>query len=151
MIEKYYLFSELDPDETDAVEKRLFLKPFEKGTVIYEEDDRPDALYFIQKGNVEIFRCIREKPLQTIMKLGSGDFFGEVGIIDGGNRFAGAKALDDLELLVLLRSDFDRIVGENTILRHKVYTTFIREMAGRLRASDDAFREFFKNALMKDR
>ncbi len=147
MIEKYYLFSTLTEAERESVEKRLFLKPFETDTVIYEESDPADALYFIQKGSVEIFRNIREKPLQSIMTLGQGDFFGEVGVIDGGSRFAGAKAVEDLELFVLLRSDFDRIINDNKDIRHKIYTSFITEMAGRLRKSDDAFRRFFRSAL----
>jgi CRP-like cAMP-binding protein len=150
MIEKYYLFSLLDSEESALIEKRLFLKAYETGTMIFEEGEVADAFYIIQKGNVEIFRYIREKPRQTVMDLKAGDFFGEVGIIDSKGRFANAKAKTDVEVLVLLKSDFERILGEHELIRYKVYRSFITEMVTRLRRSDETFQKFFQDALHRD-
>ncbi|HPE20990.1 MAG TPA: cyclic nucleotide-binding domain-containing protein [Candidatus Mcinerneyibacteriales bacterium] len=150
MIEKYYLFSLLNPEEAALIEKRLFLKAHEAGTMIFEEGEAADAFFIIQKGEVEIFRYIREKPAQTVMTFKNGDFFGEVGIIDSKGRFANARAKTDLELLVLLRSDFERILGDHDEIRYKIYRSFIREMVIRLRRSDETFKSFFKEVLHRE-
>lgn len=147
MIEKYYLFSLLTAQQAKLIEKRLLLKLYDKGTIIFEENDNADALYFIQKGEVEVFRMVRDKPSQTMMMLKDGDFFGEVEQIDDSPRIASARAVTDVETLLLLKSDFERILGDDGEIKHQIYKSFTVEMARRLRMADDRFKEFFKKAL----
>ncbi len=147
MIEKYYLFSLLSPAEAKIIEKRLLLKPYDKGTVIFEENDSADALYFIQKGEVELFKMVRDKPTQSMMILKDGNFFGEVEHIDDAPRYVTAKANTDVECLLLLKSDFERILGDDPAIKHKIYKSFMVEMSRRLRIADERFKDFFKKAL----
>lgn len=147
MIQDYYLFSKLNKDEAELIEKRLFLKPYDKNTLIFQEDDSIDAIYFIVEGEVEIYRRIKGNKTQKIMKLKKGDFFGEVGIFYDNKRFVNAKASEDLQLLVLLKSDFLRLIKDNKEIKYKIYKAFLDEMVMRLRLSDDKFREFFKEVL----
>ncbi len=147
MIEKYYLFSLLNPSQAKLIEKRLLLKLYDKGTIIFEENDIADAFYFIQKGEVELFKMVRDKPTQNVMILKDGDFFGEVEHIDDGLRYASARAVTEVETLLLLKSDFERIIGDDAEIKHQIYKSFTVEMARRLRIADDRFKEFFKKAL----
>jgi CRP-like cAMP-binding protein len=47
---------------------------------------------------------------ETIAELGPGSFFGEMALIDGGERVATVTAAAPLELLTLERNDFNRML-----------------------------------------
>jgi len=149
MIRDYYLFSDLNGKEADIVKERMFLKKITKDTLIFEEGDSIDAIFFINKGDVEIYKNVKEGKKQNVLNLHRGDFFGEVGVLENkdSKRFASAIAITELEVLVLLKSDFNRIMKENTEIEYKIYKSFLYEMIGRLRLADNRIREFFKETL----
>ena len=149
MIRDYYLFSDLNEKEVDIVKERIFLKKIAKDTLIFEEGDSIDAIFFIDKGDVEIYKNVKEDKKQNVLNLHRGDFFGEVGVLENkdSKRFASAIAITELEVLVLLKSDFNRIMKENTEIEYKIYKSFLYEMIGRLRLADNRIREFFKETL----
>jgi len=147
MIEKYYLFAELSEEESEEIEKRLFLKHYDKDTIIFEEDDVVDSIYFIEEGEVEIYKYVDGKKQQHIIDLSDGEFFGEIGALNSSKRFANAKAKTDVQALVLLKSDFERILKKDEELKHKIYKNFLDEMIKRLRLSDNKFKKFFRTVL----
>ncbi len=149
MIRDYYLFSDLNEKEVDIVKERIFLKKIAKDTLIFEEGDSIDAIFFIDKGDVEIYKNVKEDKKQNVLNLHRGDFFGEVGVLENkdSKRFASAIAVTDVEVLVLLKSDFNRIIKENKEIEYKIYKSFLYEMIGRLRLADNRIREFFKETL----
>jgi CRP/FNR family cyclic AMP-dependent transcriptional regulator len=64
---------------------------FEDGEVIFAEGDSSRDLFIIQEGAVEIFK----KTEFGILKLATfkrGEFFGDMALLQGGERFAAAKA-----------------------------------------------------------
>lgn len=147
MIEKYYLFEELTEEESEQIEKRLFLKHYEKDTIIFEENDLVDSIFFVEEGEVEIFKNVSGKERQHIIYLKKDEFFGEIGTLNDSNRFANAKAKTDVQALVLLKSDFERILKNNEDIRYKIYKNFLDEMIKRLRLSDNKFKKFFRTVL----
>ncbi|TYB32133.1 MAG: cyclic nucleotide-binding domain-containing protein [Candidatus Mcinerneyibacterium aminivorans] len=147
MIEKYYLFEELGKQESATIEKRLFLKHYDKKTIIFEEDDIVDSIYFIEQGEVEIYKKVSGEKQQHIINLSKGEFFGEIGTLNDNKRFANAKAKTDVQALVLLKSDFERILKNDRNIRYKIYKNFLNEMIKRLRLSDTKFKKFFRTVL----
>ena len=59
------------------------------------------GFFLITSGDVAIIKDGRE-----LARLGEGDFFGEMALLDNFRRSATAKALAPTETLALLRSDF---------------------------------------------
>lgn len=64
---------------------------FEPGEVILEEGDPPDEVYALYSGEVEIFQNAGDVR-QTQSVLGPGEVFGELGVLAGHARTAGALA-----------------------------------------------------------
>ncbi len=74
-----------------------------------------NSLYYVQKGRVEV--SYEEDGTQIIVALiGQGEFFGEVGFIDGVTRVRNIKASQDSILLRLSQKQFLRLREENPVL-----------------------------------
>jgi CRP-like cAMP-binding protein len=68
-----------------------------------------------------------------VAKLGPGDCFGELALLDGGPRTASVTATTNLTVLVLGQREFGGIIEEVPGIAHKI----MAGLAGRIRALDD--------------
>jgi Na+:H+ antiporter len=107
LIERLDLLSALDDAQLDRVIKLLrprFTVPNER---IFRAGARGDAVFFIASGAVEV-----RLPARRV-RLGTGEFFGEMALLTGRPRQADVVALSYCRLLMLRKSDFDRFVAAN--------------------------------------
>ncbi len=93
----------------DAVLAAMTTRSLAAGDAVYTLGSTPDACYMIERGRVRIFNVSDAGREVTLGELRTGDCIGEVGMIDSLPRFNSAVAVDDTELLVLARPDFDRL------------------------------------------
>jgi CRP/FNR family cyclic AMP-dependent transcriptional regulator len=94
------------------------------GTVIAREGDPGIGLFIIVDGTCDVSIGGRRKA-----KLGPGDFFGEIALLDGGPRTATVTATTDVELLGLTEWVFRGLMVEQPSVAVKT----LQAMAGRLR------------------
>jgi len=80
------------------------------GQTIVREGELSDALYILTRGTVSVFRRDPAGAEVEINALGPGDFFGEIGLLTGGERGATVRATSPVELLVLDRDGFRALV-----------------------------------------
>jgi hypothetical protein len=93
---------------------RLARHKFEPGQVIVRQGDPADNFYIISKGQVEIIRDQSDGgPPILITRLGSGQYFGEIGLLHGGKRTATVRAAEDVEVLALDRDTFRDLMTES--------------------------------------
>ena len=79
---------------------------FKKGEMILRQGDPPDRFYIIIDGFVTVSHKLSDGREQTIAHLTSGDYFGEIGLLDGTPRIATVTALTDVKLLSFDRDTF---------------------------------------------
>jgi CRP/FNR family transcriptional regulator, cyclic AMP receptor protein len=101
------LFALLDDQERAALAERLDQATFTAGTAIFEAGEPGDTLYVVRAGEVEIFFKNDTGHRIVLETARTGDFFGELSLLDGGPRTASATATQDVEALVLDRDDLD--------------------------------------------
>jgi CPA1 family monovalent cation:H+ antiporter len=75
---------------------------------IIRAGDRGDSVFFIASGAVEV------RLPERRVRLGSGDFFGEMALLSGRPRQADVVALTYCRLLVLRKVDFERFLAANS-------------------------------------
>ncbi|HRD66150.1 MAG TPA: cyclic nucleotide-binding domain-containing protein [Candidatus Competibacter sp.] len=90
------------------------------GEVLFRVGDPADALYIIQHGTIEILSTTDE----VIATLRTGDFFGEMALLDQTPRNATVRAIDYCDLFLLGRDEFAR-----TLDRYPDFADHIREIA----------------------
>lgn len=124
MVSKVPLFADLPASDVASVMRNLHARTFEPGEAIVRRGERADAMYLISTGDVEI-----DLPTHPV-RLGAGDFFGEVGLLQGRERTATVVAASRVKLLVLQAADLKRLMDRNPQM-----ADIIREVAERRAAS----------------
>lgn len=99
------------------------------GTVIAREGEPGVGLFVIVEGQAEVTIGGKRKA-----KLGPGDFFGEIALLDGGPRTATVTTLTDVQLLGLTEWVFRGLMKEHPAIAVKT----LQQMAGRLRTATKA-------------
>lgn len=75
---------------------------FEAGDVIFKDGDMRRYLYIVQKGQIAIFKETKTGERISLGLIGSGEYLGETGLLDGKLAHATwAVALTDLELIAI--------------------------------------------------
>ena len=101
------LFSQLGETELTRLADVSRERSYPKNSVILFEDDPGDALYMVVAGQVKVV-LIGEDGREVILSvLREGDFFGEMALLDELPRSAHVIAMQDSNLLVLRREDFE--------------------------------------------
>ncbi|TMJ63719.1 MAG: cyclic nucleotide-binding domain-containing protein [Alphaproteobacteria bacterium] len=114
LIERLDILSGLDEQQLERVARLLrprFTVPNER---IIRRGDRGDAVFFIASGAVEV-----RLPARRV-RLGSGEFFGEMALLSGRPRQADVFALTYCRLLVLRKADFERFLAANPERRAEI-------------------------------
>jgi CPA1 family monovalent cation:H+ antiporter len=111
LIGRVPLFARFDAAHRAELARRLRPRFVVPGTRILAKGEYGDAMYFIASGAVEVM--VEPVPV----RLGSGDFFGEIALLRRQPRTADVTAIGYCRLLMLQARDFDRIVDRDPQLR----------------------------------
>ncbi|MBC8213682.1 MAG: Crp/Fnr family transcriptional regulator [Candidatus Marinimicrobia bacterium] len=126
------IFRDLSDEVTEQVEKVLSLRKYPKRSMIIIEEEYGDIVYFIKSGTVKITRLNEEGKEVILALLGTGEFFGEMAILDGEARSANAMAQEDCEVYAMSQSNFVELLKKN----FKITYLLLGELARRIRKSD---------------
>jgi voltage-gated potassium channel len=106
MISRVPLFAELDAAEISDIMGLLRAQVAEPGEVIVRKGDAAHSMYFIAAGEVEIVLRGKKEPI----RLGVGQFFGEIAVLRRSRRSATVIALARTNLLVLDAHDLHALM-----------------------------------------
>lgn len=131
LVQKIPLFRALTFDET----RRLFAiatrETRRAGETIVEVNAMGQALYIVKRGRV---RVVRDGAV--LGKLGEGELFGEMSLVDDLFTSAAVVADSDVDLVVLPRRPFEMMVASDLVLAVKIYRAFCRTLSDRLRRAN---------------
>ena len=113
----------------EGMEKKL-----EQGEVLFDEGDKGEVMYLIREGKIKITKGSGSDE-KVLAVLKEGDFFGEMAIIDGSPRSAGAVAASPASLLVIDKDTFKSKIKENPLIEYVLET-----LSRRLRTTDEQIR-----------
>jgi CRP/FNR family transcriptional regulator, cyclic AMP receptor protein len=99
-------FASLPDEPLERLAGRLGRRTFAKGMILFHQGTIGQRLYIVESGNVRIFALSESGQEITINIYGPGEVFGELALLDGLPRSAGAVALERLVTLTLHRDDF---------------------------------------------
>jgi len=130
------LFASLDDVAARELRSLLSDKRVPQNTRLFRQGDKGDAMYLIESGRVRISIRDQEEQEVILAELAQGDFFGEMSIIDGRQRSADAKVIDDAQLAILSREAFLSFVRSNP----DVALEMLSALTDRLRRTDELLR-----------
>lgn len=115
-----------------------------KGETIIEEGAEGDALYIISEGSAVVTKRVGKGEVEVLSEMESGEFFGEMSLLEGEIRSASVTALDDCELLKIEKRAFDEFTSKEPLIAAKVYRNFAMALSSRLRNSSDRVKSLAK-------
>ncbi|MCP9786542.1 cyclic nucleotide-binding domain-containing protein [Cyanobium sp. N5-Cardenillas] len=115
------LFADLSPEELQQIALLFKEQDFEAGETLIEEGSGGSAFHVIEAGEatVAIQGTVRSR-------LGAGDFFGEIALIDDGTRMATITAATRLDGYGLTYGDFRPLVEANGVIGWKLLQRMAR-------------------------
>ena len=104
MLKKVPLFANLNKRQLSLVAKLSYEIPFPAHKMLASEGDRGREFYILLEGQARV-----EKGGKIVGKLGKGDFFGEIAIIDG-HRSATVITETPVKALGMSSKSFDQLL-----------------------------------------
>ena len=123
LLKKIPIFKGLSPQDFEKLEAIIDEKSFVAGHQIFHTGDASDAFYIIKSGAVRIVRQEADGSEIDLATLREGDFFGEMGVIEGSERSAGAIVHEAATLLEVEAHEFHRFMAINPTISMKIMST----------------------------
>jgi CRP/FNR family transcriptional regulator, cyclic AMP receptor protein len=136
------IFTELDENEAKKIADIGISRKYSKNSIVFLEEETGAALFIIISGKVKVVRTDDEGKEVILSILGSGEFFGEMALLDGLPRSATVVSTEESELFMIHRREFMQLVENSS----QVVVSLLRELTRRLRKAD----EQIKSLSLKD-
>jgi CRP/FNR family transcriptional regulator len=112
---------ELGAKESSTEEAKGTNRVFEKDQMVFCENEPGNDLFIVQRGKIRITKLINNVEVQlNIMK--PGDIFGEMALLENKPRSASASALEEAELLVINKENFEIMTQKQPQLMTRIIT-----------------------------
>ena len=132
MLRRIKMFAEMDDLQIMSFAKYLDMVRVRQFDVVVRVGDPGDAMYLILDGELRS-RAIHQGRETTLNTMGSGEFFGEMALLDHGPRSADVVANKDSTLLKISAAAFDRIIKEAAALAAPFLYALSRTEVARMR------------------
>ncbi|HIJ66006.1 MAG TPA: cyclic nucleotide-binding domain-containing protein [Candidatus Hydrogenedentes bacterium] len=126
LLKRVECFSELDKASLALLEEKTQLQSFDPADVIFSEGERGDRLYIVKSGEVRVFKKDERGNRVEIDALGPGDFGGATSLFLDEPRSATLEARGRVELWVLDRVTFQRLLESNSAMAKALLTFMSR-------------------------
>ena len=142
---EYLMQASLGKDELKLLAADRNINKYSKKQIIYSEGNHPNRLYYVLKGKVKTYKS-NDNGKELVTELFSaGDFLGYVALLEGTVYKDSAAALEETELAVIPREDFDRLINTNKEVAQK----FIRLLAKNISERENQLVNIAYNSLRK--
>jgi CRP/FNR family cyclic AMP-dependent transcriptional regulator len=130
-LKKIELFASLSPEELRQVRERIVIRKFKKNEVILHEENTSEYMYVILEGEAKVIQVTGEGKGIIVTMHQSGDFFGELSLIDGKTAPATVKATRDTTTAIIAKEDFYALLYN----QKKILENLLHILSSRLRES----------------
>ncbi len=108
------------------------------GSTVVKQGDHGDAMYLVLSGALSV--RVKASGRQTVLaNLGTGDFFGEISMIDAGPRSADVVADQTSILLKISAAAFQRLMRESPEVAASLLLATCRTLTSRIRADNKRY------------
>ena len=126
------LLQSLSEIEFDQLAAGSVRKNFPKGRTIVSEGEPSQSLYILLSGRAKVQRSDSEGKEVILAVLGSGEFFGEMSLIDDAPRSASIITLESCDFMALNKDSFKSMLMQSP----EVCMQIMRGLVKRLREAD---------------
>jgi signal transduction histidine kinase len=138
------LFRHLQPDELRILTEFAVERKYHSDEDIFKEGDAGDGIYTVKEGLVEISGIIGNNVRVAFSKVGPGEVFGEMAVLEDKPRSASATARAETTVYFLNRAEILKLVERSPTFS----LSLLREISHRLREFN---RQYLREVLQTER
>ena len=131
------IFSEVAVEDLQIVAQALDTEFYVKGDRIFDINEQGDRMYMIHTGQIGISTHPDPEVKEYVATLGSGEFFGEMNLLDDLPRSATAHVLENSELFSIERGKLRNLV----ITYPELSFGMMKSLSIRLRNANELLRQ----------
>jgi CRP-like cAMP-binding protein len=132
LIRRVPLFAMLTDAQAGTVANAVVKRRYKRGDKIVEQGKKSNALFLMLTGRARVISTDNRGREVILATLQSGDYIGEMSLIDNEPHSATVQAEIQTDVLELARVDFARCLPENTSMAYAV----MKGLVQRLRHAD---------------
>ena len=119
---------------------------FKKGDLIFNEGDKSNSVFYIQKGRIEVStKKYEDKKLLAVLK--KGEMVGEMSLFEDSPRSASVMAIEDSILLEVSKDKFYKFLKDEPQKAFDFATEIVKIISQRLRTSNSYLASLFSFSL----
>lgn len=126
------LLAGLSEQQLDLLAAGSTRRNFPRGRTIVAEGEPSNSMYILLSGRAKVQRSDSEGKEVILAVLGSGDWFGEMSMIDDAPRSASVITLESCDFMAIEKASFKQMLLQST----EVCMAVMRGLVGRLREAD---------------
>ena len=130
-LKKIALFFSLTTEELHRIQEKVIIKNFKKNENILHAEFTSEFMYIILDGEAKVVQTTEKGKEILISMHQSGDFFGELSLIDGKTAPADVYATKNSTTAIISKRDFFSILSSQP----KVLDNLLRILCSRIRES----------------
>jgi CRP/FNR family cyclic AMP-dependent transcriptional regulator len=131
-LQQVQIFADVEATEIVWIARRAHRRRVPRGSTVLQQEDRGTTAFVIISGSADVLLESEDGRQFIVARLGPGDHFGEMSLLDGEPRSATVVATADAELLVLTREAFLEELEQHPELMRQMLVTLSR----RIRVTD---------------
>lgn len=129
---RHVLFGGLESDDLDALLSHARIEHHPAGRLVFSKGTPGRSMMAVLRGSVRISATAANGREVLLAILDAGEIFGELALLDGGERTADAIAMSDCDLLVIDQRDFIPFLKR----RSDLCIELLKVLSTRLRRTD---------------
>lgn len=114
------VFVPLSPEELEALSHEASREEYGRGERVVHQGEKGESFFLVQSGTAIVLVRDAGGEEREVARLGRGEFFGEMSALTGEPRSASVTAADDLELLVVHKAAFQRMLTARPALAQEM-------------------------------
>jgi CRP/FNR family cyclic AMP-dependent transcriptional regulator len=139
ILSQHFLLKNLSDADLSRLAEMATMRSYQSNEVVFLKGDPGNAMMAVLSGRIRISSYSPEGREVVLNVMYPGEVFGEIALIDGGERTADAFAMEPSQLLVLSRRDFLPFLEHNP----QVCVKLLEVMCQRLRWTSAQVEDFF--------
>lgn len=128
---QYLIDTSIGRDHLKLLTEDRNINKYKKKQIIYSEGNHPNRLYYILKGKVKTYKSNDNGKELVTELLSAGDFLGYIALLEGTPYKDYAAALEETELAVIPREDFDKLINTNREVAQKLIRMLAKNISER--------------------
>jgi len=132
-LKKIPIFLSLSNKQIEKILSIIHIRNYKDSEIVFRIDDPGVGLFIVRNGSVDIFNEYPDMTRKKIISLSSGDFFGEIALLNDSPRSATVVSSGNSVLFGLFRPDLLSLIDSDPKLGNKLFFNLAQILAERLR------------------